>query len=161
MQWIHDGYFVFTGCAEFELKVDSDKAYLQEVANSACGVLQKYRGDLRQESVDQLSDGVKALYDDEQILIATKSSKRSRVHRDVYSDYVVVKRFNSDGKPIGEIRFLGLYTTQFYSYSPRRIPVLREKVNWVMENSGLNANSHDGKALQAILDSHPRDELYW
>ena len=159
LQWIHDGYFVFTGCAEFELKVDSDKAYLQEVANSACGVLQKYRGDLRQESVDQLSDGVKALYDDEQILIATKSSKRSRVHRDVYSDYVVVKRFDSDGKPIGEIRFLGLYTTQFYSYSPRRIPVLREKVNWVMENSGLNANSHDGKALQAILDSHPRDEL--
>ena len=159
LQWIYDGYFVFTGCAEFELKVDSDRVYLQEVAKSACGVLKKYRGDLRQESVDQLSDGVKALYEDEQILTVTKSSKRSRVHRDVYSDYVVVKRFNSDGQPIGEIRFLGLYTTQFYSYSPRRIPILREKVSWVMGNSGLNANSHDGKALLAILDSHPRDEL--
>lgn len=159
LQWIYDGYFVFTGCAEFELHVDSDQVSLQEVAGSACGVLQKYRGDLRHESVDHLSEGVKALYEDEQILTVTKSSKRSRVHRDVYSDYVVVKRFNSDGQPIGEIRFLGLYTTQFYSYSPRRIPILREKVNWVMENSGLNANSHDGKALLTILDSHPRDEL--
>ena len=63
LQWIHDGYFVFTGCAEFELKVNSHEVSLQEVANSACGVLQKYRGNLRHEAVDQLSDGVKALYD--------------------------------------------------------------------------------------------------
>ncbi|MBT7564946.1 MAG: NAD-glutamate dehydrogenase, partial [Porticoccaceae bacterium] len=77
----------------------------------------------------------------------------------VYSDYIVVKRFNSDGDPVGEIRFLGLYTAQFYSYSPRRIPILREKVGWVMENSGFNPASHDGKALLTILDSHPRDEL--
>ena len=85
----------------------------------------------------------------------TKSSQRSRVHRDVYSDYVVSQAFNMPVQPCGEVRFMGLYTSQFYSYSPRRIPYLRNKVNWVMENSGFKANSHDGKALMTILDFHP------
>ena len=159
LQWIYDGYFVFTGCAEFDLEVKNESVYLREKAGSAYGLLKKYRGDLRKESVDELSDGVKGLYEDDQILTVTKSAKRSKVHRNVYSDYIVVKRFNSDGDPVGEIRFLGLYTAQFYSYSPRRIPILREKVGWVMENSGFNPASHDGKALLTILDSHPRDEL--
>jgi glutamate dehydrogenase len=159
LEWIYSGYFVFTGCAEFVLDDQNNNMVLREVPGSAFGLLGKYQGDIRQESVDQLSDGVKALYEDDQILAVTKSSKRSPVHRNSYSDYIVVKRFDKTGKAVGEIRFLGLYTSQFYSYSPRRIPILREKVNWIMQNSGLNINSHDGKALQTILDSHPRDEL--
>ncbi len=159
LEWIYSGFFVFTGIAEFTLDNAVETVYLKQVPESSFGLLHKYQGEVTQQSVDQLSDGVKALYEDDQILAVTKSSKRSTVHRDSYSDYIVVKRFNSAGDPVGEVRFMGLYTSQFYSYSPRRIPILREKVNWIMENSGLNAGSHDGKALQAILDNHPRDEL--
>ena len=159
LEWINNGYFVFTGYAEFELSVDDEKVYLNEVPDSACGLLRKYGGDLRKESVDQLSEGVKSLYEDDQILTVTKSSKRSRVHREAYSDYVVIKRFSDQGEPIGEVRLLGLYASQFYSYSPRRIPILRQKVNWVLGSAGFSPTSHDGKALLTILDSHPREEL--
>ena len=159
LEWVNNGYFVYTGYAEFDLVVDDEKVSLREVANTACGLLRRYGGDLREESVDGLSEGVKALYEDDQILAVTKSSKRSRVHRNAYSDYIVVKRFNDKGDPVGEVRLLGLYTSQFYSYSPRRIPILREKVKWVLERAGFSPNSHDGKALSTILDSHPRDEL--
>ena len=159
LEWVNSGYFVYTGYAEFELVVDDKKVSLREVANTACGLLRRYGGDLREESVDGLSEGVKALYEDDQVLTVSKSSKRSRVHRNAYSDYIVVKRFNDKGEPVGEVRLLGLYTSQFYSYSPRRIPILREKVNWVLERAGFSPNSHDGKALSTILDSHPRDEL--
>ena len=161
LRWIHSGYFTFTGCVEFDLKVDNDKFYLSEAADSRCGLLKKYSGDRRQGWVEELSPGVRALYESDELLAITKSSQRSRVHRDVYSDYVVIKRFNSAGEPCGEVRFMGLYTSQFYSYSPRRIPLLRNKVNWVMENSGFKASSHDGKALMTILDFHPRDELFY
>jgi glutamate dehydrogenase len=161
LRWIHSGYFTFTGCVEFDLKVDDDKFYLSEAADSRCGLLKKYSGDRREGWVEELSPGVRALYESDELLAITKSSQRSRVHRDVYSDYVVVKRFDSTGQPCGEVRFMGLYTSQFYSYSPRRIPLLRNKVNWVMENSGFKATSHDGKALMTILDFHPRDELFY
>ena len=32
LRWIHNGYFTFTGCVEFDLKVDGDKFYLSEAA---------------------------------------------------------------------------------------------------------------------------------
>ena len=160
LRWIYNGYFTFTGCVEFDLKLDDGKQYLCEIPESRCGLFRKYGRDARQELMEELSPGVSALYQSDDLLAVTKSSDRSRVHRDVYSDYIVVKRFNEQGQPIGEVRFLGLYTSQFYSYSPRRIPLLRKKINWVMEHSGFSPNSHDGKALMAILDFHPRDELF-
>jgi glutamate dehydrogenase len=160
LRWIHSGYFTFTGCVEFKLQEDGGTQYLTEVADSRCGLFKKYGRDARQQSMEDLSPGVRGLYQSGEILTLTKSSQRSRVHRDVYSDYLVVKRLDSQGKAVGEVRFLGLYTSQFYSYSPRRIPMLRKKVDWVIENAGFAPNSHDGKALQAILDFHPRDELF-
>ena len=161
LRWIYNGYFTFTGCAEFDLTTDGDSMYLSEVDDSRHGLLKKYSGDHREELVEELGPGVRGLYEGDDLLTITKSSRRSRVHRDVYSDYVVVKRFNEQGEPCGEVRFMGLYTSQFYSYSPRRIPLLRNKVNWVMDNSGFKQTSHDGKALMAILDFHPRDELFF
>jgi glutamate dehydrogenase len=160
LRWIYNGYFTFLGCAEFDLVEGNNEHYLRERTESRMGLLHKYGGDSREEAIKKLSPGVVALYQGDEILTFTKSSRRSRVHRDVYSDYLVVKRFNDQQQPIGEIRFLGLYTSQFYSYSPRRIPILRKKVNWVSENCGFEKNSHDGKTLQTILDFHPRDELF-
>lgn len=160
LRWIYNGYFTFLGCVEFDLHKDNAELYLRERPDSRLGLLRKYSGDARQAAISKLSSGVVALYQGDEILTFTKSSRRSRVHRDVYSDYLVVKRFDDKQEPIGEVRFLGLYTSQFYSYSPRRIPILREKVNWVMENCGFDKNSHDGKTLQTILDFHPRDELF-
>ena len=160
LRWIHNGYFTFLGAVEFDLVQGNNQSYLREVADTRLGLLHKYGGDTREEAIQQLSPGVVALYEGDDILTFTKSSRRSRVHRDVYSDYLVVKRFNDKQEPIGEVRFLGLYTSQFYSYSPRRIPILRDKVNWVLDNCGFDKNSHDGKTLLSILDFHPRDELF-
>ena len=36
-----------------------------------------------------------------------KSNLRSQVHRRAYMDYIGVKRYGPDGKPSGEVRFVG------------------------------------------------------
>jgi glutamate dehydrogenase len=82
------------------------------------------------------------------------------VHRSGYLDYVGVKHFDDKGRLIGEKRFLGLWTSAAYSSTPREIPVLRHKIAQVVEHFALAADSHDGKALQHILESFPRDELF-
>ena len=76
-----------------------------------------------------------------------------------YLDYVGVKRFDADGKVIGERRFLGLYTHTAYQASPREIPILRRKVDAVLARAAFPPGSHNEKALIQILESHPRDEL--
>src|SRR5207302_519042 len=55
--------------------------------------------------------------------------------------------------------FLGLSTSLAYSRSPRSIPILRLKVQRTFTRAGFSPSSHDGKALQHILDTLPRDEL--
>ena len=63
------------------------------------------------------------------LLNLTKANSRATVHRPAYLDYVGVKRFDAEGKVIGERRFLGLYTHTAYHASPREIPILRRKVD--------------------------------
>jgi glutamate dehydrogenase len=92
-------------------------------------------------------------------LIITKANSRSTVHRSSYLDYVGVKKFDEHGNPVGELRFIGLFTSVAYSENPRNIPLLRLKVKRVLERSHLDPAGHRGKSLLHILDSFPRDEL--
>ena len=85
---------------------------------------------------------------------------RSRVHRRVYMDYVGVKRFDRDGKLIGEFRIVGLFTSTAYTRSMRTIPYLRRKVDAVLTRAGFDPDGHSGKALVNVLENYPRDELF-
>ena len=89
-----------------------------------------------------------------------KSSTKSTVYRPSYLDYVAVRRFGPDGQVTGEYRFLGLYTQAAYTESITRIPVLRRKLDEMLEAAGLPADSHDGKDLIEILEGYPREELF-
>ena len=75
-------------------------------------------------------------------------------------DTVGVKRFDAEGRVIGEHLFVGLFTSSAYSRSPREIPILRRKVEACIERAGFDPASHDGKALLHILEGFPRDELF-
>ena len=61
---------------------------------------------------------------------------------------------------IGERLFVGLFTSTAYSSSPWRIPYVRKKVAKTMEYAKFDVKSHAGKALQHILQTYPRDELF-
>ena len=85
---------------------------------------------------------------------------RSRVHRRVDMDYIGVKRFDRDGKLVGECRICGLFTSTAYTRSMRAIPYLRRKVDGVIRRAGFDPTSHSGKALVNVLETYPRDELF-
>ena len=93
-------------------------------------------------------------------LIITKANSRSTIHRHSYLDYIGVKIYDDQGNPAGERRFIGLFTSVAYNESPRNIPLLRLKVQRVLEQMELDPGGHRGKALTHILDSFPRDELF-
>src|SRR3546814_16662390 len=75
-------------------------------------------------------------------------------------DYIGVLEFDDKGKPTGEERFLGLYTSSAYNRRPWDIPLVRERFEHVMRESGLKPDSHSGKALKPILETLPRDALF-
>src|SRR5690349_10519788 len=95
-----------------------------------------------------------------ELLVITKSTSRSTVHRPGYLDYIAVKRFDAAGQVCGEHRFLGLFTHTAYSANPADIPLLRHKTANVIARANLPPGGHAEKQLISILDSYPRDELF-
>ena len=154
LEWLSEDHFTFLGYREYDLGPECS-AELSAVPGSGLGIL---RGAAAQPS-KQLNDRALALARSPNPLVLTKANSRATVHRPAYLDYVGIKRFGPDGKVTGERRFLGLYTTTAYKTSPRAIPLLREKVESVLERAGFAANSHDAKGLIDILESLPRDLL--
>ena len=90
----------------------------------------------------------------------SKSRVRSRVHRLTYPDYVVVKVYSKAGEVVGQHRFIGLYTSSVYTMDPRLIPILRRKVEQILELSNMEWAAHESRELARVVEVFPRDELF-
>ncbi len=156
LAWMADDHFTFLGYREYDLKTRNKKLYLAPVKGTGLGLL---ANDERGSHTVKLSNVMSRHARNKSWLIITKANSRSTVHRSSYLDYVGVKKFDKNGKPVGEIRFIGLFTSVAYSENPRNIPLLRLKVQRVLERSHVDPSGHRGKSLLHILDTFPRDEL--
>ena len=83
------------------------------------------------------------------------------MHRRVYLDYIGVKRFDADGKLIGEFRIVGLFTSTAYTRSARGIPYLRRKVAAVLERAPASIRTAiPARRWPTCWRHYPRDELF-
>ena len=152
--WVAEDRFTFLGYREYEL-VTGDELGLRALPDTGLGIL---RG-IPVTPYTKLGRKAAQLAQSPSPLVLTKANSRATVHRPAYLDYIGVKRFGPDGRVLGERRFLGLYTSEAYRESARRIPLLAGKVRHVLERAGFPLASHDAKALIEILESYPRDAL--
>ncbi len=158
LTWLCDGNFTFLGYREYEYGANG----LMVIPGVGKGLLRNdeflvFEG-LR--NFNQLSPDVQQFIRSPQLVLVSKSNRRSTVHRPVHMDTIGIKTFNEAGEVVGQKLIIGLFTSSSYSRPPRSIPLIRRKVAYCLDRSGFAADSHDGKALQHILDSYPRDELF-
>ncbi|MGI8896389.1 MAG: NAD-glutamate dehydrogenase, partial [Casimicrobiaceae bacterium] len=158
--WLADNHFTFLGYRRHELVSIDGEAALKIVPDSSMGVLREGPSKEISASFSALPPEVRAYARRPEVLVITKSTSRSTVHRPGYLDYIAIKRFGDNGDVIGEDRFFGLYTSTAYSANLAEIPLLRRKAANVVARAGLPPGSHAGKALVNILENYPRDELF-
>ncbi len=94
------------------------------------------------------------------LMVITKDSAKSRVHRPTYLDYIGIRQFDADGQVTGERRFLGLFASTAYTDAVTHIPILSQKAAEVLRRSGYDSASHGAKAIMDVLNNYPRDELF-
>ena len=158
LEWMEDGHFTFLGYREYKLVKGTDYDTLKVIPKTGLGILSRPSRSGQQSTV--ISRAIRRQARSRDLLLMTKANARSTVHRQGYLDYIAVKYFDKAGRVAGEKRFLGLFTSVAYSRSPRSIPVLRHKVQRIVNIAGLDPASHGGKALLHILETFPRDELF-
>ena len=156
LAWLEDRNFTFLGARDYQLLRDADGAQLLACADTGLGIL---RG-APQTPQSHLPAEAITLIDNPDPVLVTKAMTRSTVHRPAWLDTITVKRFDADGRVVGESRFLGLYTAAAYAAPVTAIPRVRRSVAQVMADADLVPESHAAKSLQAILESYPRDELF-
>ncbi len=160
LRWLIRGHFTFLGYRSSDLtRVDGADA-LCTTPGSGLGILRGQEEAGPSASFAALPPEAQAYARVKDLLLLTKSNSRSTVHRPGYLDYVGIKRYDAQGEVCGEHRFVGLYTHIVYGTNPVEIPLLRRKVESVMARAGFAAGGHAAKALEHVLETYPRDELF-
>lgn len=152
LRWLDDGYFTFLGFREYEFSAKAAPKIVE-----ALGIFKNDSSCLYKKSCD--GSGSDLIECSDPFLI-TKTIERSTVHRNTPMDVIRLKKFDEQGKVVGEYEFVGLFTSAVYTGNIKDFPILRKKLDYVMKKSGLSPSWHDGKTLIHILETYPRDELF-
>ncbi|XHO84271.1 NAD-glutamate dehydrogenase [Azospirillum sp. A29] len=163
LRWMDADHFTYLGSRDFRFEPAAGGGLaLNPVEGSGLGMLRDGEVTVFEALRNQqaLTPDARAILRAPRALMVSKADTRSSVHRPAHMDMVLVKRFDDEGRIVGERLVVGLFTSAACNRSPQDIPFLRRKVKAVMERAGFDPGSHDGKALLNILETHPRDELF-
>ena len=159
LRWLADGGFTFLGSREYALEEVDGEDVLRVVPGTGLGILRE-GGRGRSASFARLPSRARARARERRVLVLTKANARATVHRPAHLDYVGVKSFDAQGRVVGERRFLGLFSSEAYTQSVLRVPLLDSRAAAVLARSGFAPGSHSAKDLLAVLETYPRDELF-
>ncbi|MBV9828416.1 MAG: NAD-glutamate dehydrogenase [Alphaproteobacteria bacterium] len=156
LNWLDDDNFTYLGFREYPMDPSGTPTL------PALGILAPHDHAIFRSLRDlsALPRDVQDFVRQRNLMIVAKTQQHSRVHRSAPMDAIGIRVFNAAGEVIALRLFVGLFTSIVYSRSLRSIPVLRQKERRTLERAGLSPDSHDGKNLQHILETLPRDELF-
>ena len=162
LRWLHDNHFTFLGFREYKVGGSGKTASVTIERGTGLGVLRDNGVAVFEEfqSKNTVVGEIAEFMAKRDLLSVTKTNQRATVHRSVHMDAIGIKKIDAKGKVVGHRLFVGLFTSVAYNLSPRNIPLLRRRLQNIVDRAGYSRDSHDGKALVNILETYPRDELF-
>ena len=157
LQWLGNDHFTFLGYRNYELEGQSGQEKLT-AEHAGLGLLRSLEQESR--SFSALPAELRQRIREPNLLLVTKTVSRSIIHRSAHMDYIAIRRFDQQGQVIGEHRFIGLFTSRAYRQPAFDIPIIRDKLQAVLDSAQFDPISHTGKAFKHILETFPRDELF-
>jgi glutamate dehydrogenase len=160
LYWLEQDHFTFLGYREYDY-INKAPTIIKS-KEGALGILRDKKCQMFEHISDgeKIPDEVAAFLNRPDILMINKANIRSLVHRNVHLDVIGIKKFDAQGKVIGEHQFVGLLTSVAYHQNPDNIPICRVKTAYTFDKAGFAQGGHDGKSLTHILNTFPRDDLF-
>lgn len=171
LNWLRDGHFLFLGARYFKSEnsqnvtnslllkqqpTDSAGLFVDEELASDPGIWPKLCADTG-DGIGICKLDLKGL----PLVSVVKTNWRSPIIRNSRLDTIELVDYSSEGDVQGFYQFIGLFTKEIFTTSAFEIPYLMDKAKRVFNHFGLDANWHDGKVLTSVIDSIPRDEMFY
>ncbi len=162
LSWLRDENFTFLGMRDYVFTGGAKRGSLKRAGMEGLGILSDPDVSVlkRGGKTVTMTPEIRDFLLNKEPLYISKANVKSVVHRRAYMDYIGVKLYDTKGKLSGELRMVGLFTSTAYTRSVKRIPLIRKKVEAVLEASKFEPASHSGKALTNVLETYPRDEMF-
>lgn len=149
LNWLQKDNFTFLGMVEF------DTSSMQITHED--GVKDIWQDN--KEELKVIIEFSKRDYYSNKLAMLGKLNKVSPVHRNALVDYILIKHLDENGGYKSGSIIFGLYGMAVYYQSIKSVPILRGKMNYVLDESGFPLNSYNSKKLKNIIESLPRDTL--
>lgn len=161
LKYLGEGNFTLLGIRDYKFAKKGNAITSSVLEDENLGVLKDARKPVYiNKNKTGLTQSQQKMRFEGPLLSITKVNRKSTVHRHVPLDAIFLKLFDKSGRLIGERLFIGLFTSVTYSRSVSDVPMIRQKVENVVNQSGFSKSSHEYRALRHILEKYPRDELF-
>ncbi len=158
LNWLIDDNFTFIGFREYDFSKAESQNNFELSIKKSFGVTRVEDSEFNQNLVEDIFASDINIWRNCGISIG-KIREVSKVHRYSSYDYVcVIKR---EGESIVSAKiFLGLFVSRLEYQSVTNIPIIRKKVDSIVDRGGFEKSSFNGKELFSIVETLPRDELF-
>ena len=99
--------------------------------------------------------------DDDRIIDIDYCPTAQAIHHLEPIDDVVVREWGPDGTIQSATLLLGRLAKGALTARPQDVPLMREKLAWLLEHSGAPSNSHAYRETRALFNHFPRRELLY
>ncbi len=166
LTWFLDDNFLLLGWREYEVydeTVDGETVQMaRTVPGSGLGILRDVTTSRYAEPVPMadLPEDLRERMLEGPLVTVSRTNRRSTVRQRERMDYIGIKRVDDRGNAVGELRLLGLFTRKGLSEPSRSTPILRRKLEEVLEREDIVRASHDERILTTLFQALPKDELF-
>jgi glutamate dehydrogenase len=160
LTWLLDDNYIFMGTVRYRLRPDGPPDRLHE---SATGVFTDpallpvvFPGLL-----EEVEAHIAPADDDDRIVDIDYCNNASAIYHLEPIDDIVVREWGPDGSLVGATLLLGRLAMGAFTQKASEIPLLREKHDALLAESGALPNSYAYREIRALFNRLPRRELFY
>jgi glutamate dehydrogenase len=160
LEWLLAENYIFQGVVRYRLGPDG---LADRVDESAAGVFTDvallpavFPGYL-----DRLETAIAPRPEDDRIIDIDHCNEATAIYHLEPIDDLVVRRWAPDGRLEEAMLLLGRFAKGAFTQKTSEIPLLRGKLDWLLERTGVAPNSHIHRETRALFNRFPTRELLY
>jgi len=158
--WLPEENYIFLGLARYSRGEDGR---LHRSEDTVLGVFRdpEMLPVVFPNLVEEAESHILPAADDARIVCLDFSKNSWALHHLEPIDYVIFREWDAQGNFSGASLLLGRFSRGAYSQRSERIPILREKIQWILEDSQADRNSYIYRELVSTFNRMPMRELFY